>query len=107
MAEQQDKQERDEKPTGTVQRDVEVESTVDDPSEPREDTVARQRSTSPVPRVGDTWEDMHDHGTSGPQRRVGILSIDGEDCLVENKVTRHKSHIGLDKFCPPNWRFIG
>lgn len=104
MAEQ-DKQ--DEKPTGTVQKDVEVESTVDDPLEPREDTVARQRSTSPVPRVGDTWEDMHDHDTNGPQRRVGILEIEGGRAHVENKSTRVKSWIGLDKFSPPNWRFIG
>lgn len=94
--------------TGTVTKDVEVETTVDDPGQPREDSVARERSTSPVPRVGDTWEDMSpDPEANGPQRRVGVLEIDGDDCLVENKVTRVKSHVRLDRFVPPNWRFIG
>lgn len=106
MAEQ-DEQQTDEKPTGTVQKDVEVESTVNDPAEQREDTVARERSTSPVPRVGDTWEDMTDHGTSGPQRRIGVLEIDGEDVRVENKETRRKSTIHIGRFVPPHWRFIG
>lgn len=104
MAEQD---QQDEPRTGTVTKDVEVETTVDDPGAQREDTVARERSTSPVPRVGDTWEDMTDVGTQGPQRRVGVLEIDGQDCLVENKVTRQKSHVRIDRFVPPNWRFIG
>lgn len=105
MAEQDT--ERDEPRTGTVTKTVEVETTVDDPQAPREDDVARERSTSPVPRVGDTWEDMQDVGTSGPQRRVRIEEIDGDDCLVENKETRHKSHVGVSSFKPPKWRFIG
>jgi hypothetical protein len=74
MAEKQDKQ--DEKATGTVTKNVEVETTVDDPQAPREDTVARERSTSPVPRVGDTWESMdpRNEEEKGPQRRIGVLS---------------------------------
>lgn len=60
-----------------------------------------------VPRVGDTWEDMTDVGTSGPQRRVGVLEIEGGLALVENKVTRHQSRVRLDRFVPPAWRFIG
>ena len=83
------------------------ESTVDDPLEQREDDTAKERSTSPVPRVGDTWEDMTDHGTNGPQRRVGILEVDGDRAHVENKSTRVKSWVGLESFAPPKWRFIG
>jgi hypothetical protein len=107
MASEQDKQ--DEQQTGTVTRDVEVESTVDDPQAPREDTVARERSTSPVPRVGDTWESMdpRDEEQSGPRRRIGVLSVDGDQVHVENKSTRRKSHISLERFVPPYWRFIG
>lgn len=82
-------------------------STVDDPLEQREDDVARERSTSPVPRAGDTWEDMTDVGTSGPQRRVGVLEVVDGRAHVENKSTRVKSWVGLDKFSPPAWRFIG
>ena len=97
------------KPTGTKTVEVEVESTVNDPGEQREDDVARQRSTSPVPRVGDTWEDMTDHGTSGPQRRIGVLEVDMEagQVHVENKETRRKSHVSIDRFEPSHWRFIG
>jgi hypothetical protein len=107
MAEKQDKQ--DEKATGTVTKNVEVETTVDDPQAPREDTVARERSTSPVPRVGDTWESMdpRNEEEKGPQRRIGVLSVDGDQVHVENKSTRRKSHIALDSFKPPHWRFIG
>lgn len=83
------------------------ESTVDDPLEQREDDTAKERSTSPVPRVGDTWEDMTDHGTNGPQRRVGVVQIEGDDVLVVNKSTRRHSHIQLESFAPPKWRFIG
>lgn len=82
---------------------------VDDPLAPREDDAARERSTSPVPRVGDTWEDMDpaDEEKSGPRRRVGILEIDGDQAHVENKVSRRKSHVALERFTPPFWRFIG
>lgn len=93
---------------GTVTTDVEVDTTVDDPAGQRDDTVAKERSTSPVPRVGDTWEDMSpDPEANGPQRRVGVLEISGDDVLVENKSTRVKSHVRIDRFVPPNWRFIG
>lgn len=61
------------------------------------------------PRVGDTWESMdpRDEEASGGRRRVGVVSIDGEDVLVENKVTRHQSRVRADRFVPPNWRFVG
>lgn len=80
---------------------------VDDPGQPRDDDTARERSTSPVPRVGDTWEDMTDHESNGPQRRVGVLEIEDGRAHVENKSTRQKSWVGLESFAPPKWRFIG
>lgn len=62
-----------------------------------------------VPRVGDTWEDMSREAeeASGPQRRVGVLEVDGDHAVVENKVTRVQSRVRLDRFVPPAWRFIG
>lgn len=61
------------------------------------------------PRVGDTWESMdpRDEEHSGPRRRVGVLEVDGDQVHVENKVTRRKSHVALDRFAPPYWRFVG
>ena len=88
----------------------EPESTVDDPLAQRDDDTARERSTSPVPRVGDTWESMSgqdERDRNGPQRRIGVLVVEGDQVQVEDKVTRRKSHIALDRFKPPHWRFIG
>lgn len=83
---------------------------VDDPGQQRDDDVARERSTSPVPRVGDTWESMDsadERDRNGPRRRVGVLEVDSGQAHVEDKVTRRKSHIAVERFVPPFWRFIG
>jgi hypothetical protein len=91
-----------------AKKKVDVEP-VDDPAAEREDDAARERSTSPVPRVGDTWESMdpRDEEHSGPRRRVGVLAVEGDQVWVENKVTRRRSHVAVDRFSPPHWRFVG
>lgn len=57
---------------------------------------------APDVRVGQVWESLRPEDMADNHRRLRVLAEADEDgqVLVENNVTRRKSHVALDRFRP-------